>query len=176
LPITISLLTLKLAVDAHSAYGKRIQDSAQYYMEQTQKNALGTKAYAAAAKNFFRVNNMQTAEIYIASNLNYLKESSYTIGDKDKYSVLHIPGASYACRVYKAPADEISKPEETTQLFFGNWKGADMHAGTTVKYPFIHKQGPYIENFVVTITAPAAAADKIIQAIDWNKLNGAIAR
>jgi hypothetical protein len=175
LPITISLLTLKLAVDPHSAYGKRIQDSAQYYMEQTQKNTPGTKTYAAAAKNFFRVNNMLTAEIYIASNLNYLKESLYTIGDKDKYSVLHIPGASYACRAYKAPADEISRPEESTRLFFGNWKGADMHANTIVNYPFIHKQGPYIENFVVTITASAATADKIIQAIDWNKLNAAIA-
>jgi hypothetical protein len=44
-----------------------------------------------------------------------------------------------------------------------------------VKYPFIHQHGPFIENLVVTITAPSAAADKIIQAIDWNKLNEAIA-
>lgn len=176
LPITIDLFHLKLALDPNSDYGKMMLDSAKYYNDQLSKNEPGSKEYKQAAVNFFRMQNMLTAEMEIASNLYYLKQSSYTIGDKDNYSVLHIPGASYACRVYIAPDDEISRPEEYTQLFFGNWKGADRHAANAVKYPFIHQHGPFIENLVVTITAPSAAADKIIQAIDWNKLNEAIAK
>lgn len=52
-----------------------------------------------------------------------------------------------------------------------------MRSGSDTGYPFIHKtQSPYIENIVITINAPASAANKIIKAIDWSKLNNAISK
>jgi hypothetical protein len=168
--------SLKLTLDPNSAYSKMIQDSAEYYNKQLSQNAPGTKTYMQASQNFFRIQNMQTAEISIDANDPYLKQD-YTIGSKDRSTDLHIPGTAYAWQLYLAPADELGTPEEKTMLFFGNWKGVNMHSGTYVGYPFIHKQhAPSIENFVVTITAPASAANEIIKRIDWNKLNEAISK
>jgi hypothetical protein len=168
--------SLKLSLDPNSAYGKMIQDSAEYYNQQLSQSSPGTKAYLQASQNLFRMQNMQTAEIAIDANSPYLKQD-YTIGSKDKSTVLHIPGSAYAWQLYLAPTDQLGSPEEKTMIFFGNWKGANMHSGTYVGYPFIHKQqAPFIENFVVTITAPASAANGIIKKIDWQKLNDALSK
>jgi hypothetical protein len=166
--------SLKLSLDPNSAYSKMIRDSAEYYNKQLTQNTPGTKEYSQASQNFFRIQTMQTAEISIAANDPYLKEN-YSIGSKDRATVLNIPGTAYAWQLFLAPTDELGTPEEKTMLFFGNWNGVNMHSGTYVTYPFIHKQhGAFIENFVVTITAPASTADKIIQNIDWSKLNEAV--
>jgi hypothetical protein len=170
------LFDLKLSLDPNSTYGKMMQDSAQYYNEQVIQNTNNSKALLQVSQNLFRIQTMQTAEISIAANDPYLKED-YTIGSKDRSAILPIPGVAYAWQLYLAPTDELGTPEEKTMLFFGNWKGANMHAGTYVGYPFIHKQqSPVIENFVVAIKAPASAANEIIKKIDWNKLNVAISK
>ncbi len=173
--------SLKLSLNPNSAYGKLMQDSAEYYNKQVVQyskqwpmSAADSKALKQATQNLSRVESMQSAEISIDANDPYLKED-YHLGAKDKYTVLHIPGAAYACRIYTAPEDASGSPEEKTKIFFGNWKGANLNAGAYTGYPFVHKkQGPFIENFVVTVNAPSSAADKIIQKIDWDKLNEAI--
>lgn len=167
---------LKLSLDPNSAYGKMMQDSVQYYNEQVTQNTNNSKALLQASQNLFRIQSMQTAEISIVANDPYLKED-YTIGSKDRSVILHIPGVAYAWQLYLAPTDELGTPEEKTMLFFGSWKGANMHAGTYIGYPFIHKQqSPFIENFVVTITAPGPAANEIIKNIDWSKMNDALTK
>ncbi len=175
---------LKLSLNPNSAYGKMMQDSVEYYnslvvqySQQYPMKAATQKALKQASENMSRVSSLQSAEITIDANNPALKDNRHISG-KDKYTVLHIAGAAYACRIYIAPEDNNSgSPKVYTKLFFGNWNGADYNANTAAGYPFIHKQqGPFIENFVVTIKAPASAADKIIQNIVWNKLNGAISK
>ncbi|MCZ2460269.1 MAG: hypothetical protein LC128_11685 [Chitinophagales bacterium] len=167
---------LKLSLDPNSDYGKMMNDSLQFYNDQISRNAGNLKVISQAAKNVFRIKNLQDIEISINGNSPYLKED-YTVVGRDKSSVLHVPGVPFAWQLYRAPTDEVSTPEEKSMLFFGNWKGVNMQAGTYVLYPFIHKkQSPFIENFVVTITAPAPVAKEIIKAIDWEKLNDAISK
>ncbi len=168
--------SLKLSLDPNSARGKMIQDSAKYYNSQLSQNTPGTQGYLRASRNFFRLQNMQTAEISINANDPYLKQD-YSVGSKDKATVLNIGGVAYVWQLYLAPTDELGTPEEKTMLFFGDWKGVNMRSGTYVTYPFMHKQhAPYIENFVVAITAPASTANEIIKNIGWNKLNEAITK
>lgn len=167
---------LKLSLDPNSDYGKVMNDSLQYYADQVSQRAGDHKAIANAVKNMYRIKSMQEIEISISENSPYLKED-YHIGSKDRSSELHIPGIPFAWQLFKAPTDEVGTPEEITMLFFGNWKGANMHSGTYMAYPFIHKQqSPYIENLVVKINAPASAANNIIKHIDWGKLNHAITK
>jgi hypothetical protein len=71
----------------------------------------------------------------------------------------------------------LNAPDETTSLYFGNWTGADMNAKTYVGFPFVHKQSAAaIENIVVQIKGPAAAANEIIKKIDWSRLNEALSK
>lgn len=169
---------LKLSIDPNSEYSKMLQDSMQYYNQEVVKNSNNNnhKAATVAAQNMFRLQSMQSVEISINGNSPYLKED-YTIGNKDKSTELPIRGVAYAWQLYLAPTSELETPKEKTMVFFGNWKGANMHSGTYAAYPFIHKQqSPFIENFIVTIEAPAVVANKIIESIDWNKLNEAITK
>lgn len=169
---------LKLSLDPNSDYGKMLQDSIQYYNQQVVENSNNNnhKAVTVAVQNMFRLQTMQTAELSIAANSPYLKEN-YIIGAKDKSKELRIRGVAYAWQLYLAPTGELEPPEEKTMLFFGNWKGVNMHSGGYTKYPFIHKQqSPFIENCIVTIEAPAVVANKIIESIDWTKLNNTISK
>ncbi len=175
---------LKLSLNPNSAYGKMMQDSVEYYnklvvqySQQYPMKAATQKALKQASENMSRVSSLQSAEITIDANNPALKDNRHISG-KDKYTVMHIAGAAYACRIYIAPEDNNSGSAKVyTKLFFGNWNGANYNASTAAGYPFIHKQqGPFIENFVVTIEAPASAAGNIIQKINWNKLNKAISK
>jgi hypothetical protein len=171
---------LKLSTDPTSDYGKSLQDSMQFYNQQVVQNSNNNNhtALVKASQNLFRLQTMQTAEISIDGNYPYIRSEELTgAGSKDRYEILHIKGVAYAFQLYRAPVDELGTPEEKTMLFFGNWTGADMHSGTYAGYPFIHKnQSPFIENFVVTITAPASVANGMIKNIDWNKLNEALSK
>lgn len=174
LSLCSDFLNLKLLSDPHSEFGRMLQDSARRYSDQLSQNINNTEAVKFASRNLFRIQNMQQAEIDVSFNYPYLKED-YSLADKDKYSVIVVPGTSYACRIYNAPGNELETPEERTKLFFGNWKGADLNAGIYKGYPFIHrKQGPFIENIVVTIIAPAENADRIIRQINWAVINQAL--
>jgi hypothetical protein len=162
-----NVFDLKLTINPNSVYGKMMQDSAQYYASQSTKEG---------AMNMFRIQEMQNVEIRIFDNDPYLK-STFTHGPADKYSVLHIPGAAYACRFYHAPASDIESPEVKTCLFFGAWQGADMNAGSYVSYPFMHRlAGPYLETLEVQILGPIEAANTIISKIDWSALNAALSK
>lgn len=167
---------LKLSLNPNSAYGRVMNDSLKYYSDQVSQNRGNPKAIAREAKNMYRIMSLQNIEISIKENSPYLRED-YIVGNKDWSLVLHIPGTAFAWRLFRAPTDEMGTPEEVTMLFFGNWKGANMHSGTYTAYPFIHKQeSPYIENLVVNIEAPASAANDIIKNIDWARLNNAITK
>ncbi len=176
LSLCSSFFDLKLSVNPNSAYGRMLEDSAEYYSKQTSQNANDTKAMTQAAQNMFRIQNMRAMEIEIDDNSPFIK-SEYIIGSKDRFTVLHIPQVAYACQIYRAAQDGISPPEEKTYLCFGNWAGADMHANAYVSYPFVHKQhAPVLENIMVTFTGPSAAVNEIIKNIDWSKMNDALTK
>ena len=101
-------LDLKLTLDPNTAYGKMIKDSAEYYAGQSTKE--GTR-------NMFRLMKMQNIDIRIDENDPYLK-SPFAHDTRDKYTVLHIAGAAFACRYYRAPQNDLDSPEVTTSLFF----------------------------------------------------------
>lgn len=170
------LFHLKLSVNPNSAYGKMLHDSAEYYANQSSQHADDNKLLIQAVKNMARIQNMQNIEIQIAENDPYIKaENSMDVNDR--FTVLHIPGVAYACQYYGAPNEQLDLPKEHVSLFFGNWNGADMNAKTYVNYPFVHKiQSPFIENFYITITAPAKIFNEIIKKIDWSKLNEALTK
>jgi hypothetical protein len=173
---------LKLSLNSNSAYGKMIQDSADYYLKQSEEfgeqfQQTNDKKYlkyiqdATMKVAYFQI--MQSLEIKISGNEPYLK-APHAMEAKDKFTVLHIPGTSYACRFFKAGNEKLDA-SEFASLYFGNWTGADMNAKSYVSYPFVHKhQSPFIENISVTITAPGKIIDEVIKKIDWNKLNEAI--
>lgn len=167
---------LKLSLDPNSDYGKKLQDSAEYYAQQSSQNANDDKALVQATQNMFRIRNMQNISISIDANSPYIK-SEYHTGSKDRFTVLHIQSVPYAYQIYQAPSDNLGTPEESTYLCFGKWDGADMHASSYVNYPFVHKQSASaIENFEIMIKAPASVANEIIKKIDWSKMNEALTR
>lgn len=168
------ILNLKLIVDPYSNYGKMLKDSAEYYAAQSSQNSNDYKLINASVRNMARIANMQKLEISVAVNYPYLKQD-HPMAKNDRFTLLHVPGASYACQIYNAPQNDLDPPDEMTRLFFGNWTGADMNAKTYKGFPFIHKTSfAAIENIVVTITGAASAANEIIKEINWNRLNEAL--
>lgn len=160
-------MDMKLQLGTSSDYGRMMADSAEYYSK------LST---TEGALNMFRIQDMRALQIRVFVNDPYIK-SVFNHGSSDKYIVLKVPGAGYACRFVNAPQSSIDQPQVTTDLYFGNWAGADMNAKDYVNYPFAHKtQSPYIENMRIEITGPAQAVDNILKKIDWSKLNAALAK
>ncbi|HVV53964.1 MAG TPA: hypothetical protein VHC47_01495 [Mucilaginibacter sp.] len=160
-------MDMKLQLGANSEYGRMMADSAEYYSK------LGT---TEGALNMFRIQGMRALQIRVFVNDPYIK-SVFNHGSSDKYIVLKVPGAGYACRFVNAPQSSIDQPQVATDLYFGNWAGANMNARDYVNYPFTHKmQSPYIENMRVEIDGPAQVVDDILKKIDWSKLNAALAK
>ncbi|MBS1758602.1 MAG: hypothetical protein JST23_00660 [Bacteroidetes bacterium] len=167
---------LKLTLNPDSPYGKMINDSLKYYNQQLTTNRYDSPEFKTAADNLFRLGTLNKVSISISANSPYLGEDR-KLGKNDWAKDLHIPGVAYAWQYYEAPLKEIDTPKENTILCFGNWTGANMHAGTYVVYPFIHKQqSPIIENFVVVISAPTSVANDLIKKIDWAQLNDALTK
>jgi len=160
---------LTISPDPNSAYGKKINDSIRFYQSQTSR---------AAILRSVILGNMQNIKIRITENDPYLK-SRYDHDETDKYTVLQVPGASYAYRLTEPEqgAEADIPPDYKTFILIGNWTGAYMNANTYVKYPFVHKTGgAYIETLSVQIAGPAAVADKIIHNVDWEGLSAALAK
>jgi hypothetical protein len=156
--------------DPNSAYGKKMNDSIRFYQNQTSQVAILRSVILAG---------MQNIKIRITENDPYIK-TKYDHDAQDKYTVLHVPGVSYAYRLTEpeqgADAGGVP-PDYKTFILIGNWTGADMNANTYVKYAFIHKTGgAYIETLTVQIIGPASIADKIIHNVDWQGLSAALTK
>ena len=159
-------MDMKLELGQNSDYGRIMTDSAVYYSK------LGT---TDGMKNMFRIQAMRNVEIRVFVNSPFIK-SVFNHGSNGRYTVMHTPGTAFACRMITAQSND-EEPHVITELYFGNWAGADMNARDYVNYPFAHKtESPYIETLKVQIIGPAQAADVIIQKIDWNKLNAALVK
>jgi hypothetical protein len=160
---------LTISPDPNSAYGKKINDSIRYYSAQSSTHAILRMVILQALQNI---------KIRIDENSPYIK-SKYDHDEKDKYTVLHVPGTTCAYRLTEPEqgAGSDVPPDYKTYILIGNWTGADMNANTYVKYPFIHKTGgAYIETLTVQIVGPATIADQIIHTVDWQGLNAALTR
>ncbi len=172
------LYKLALHLDPASARAKMLQDSINYYTAQSQKGAIGDKAWINATKNMARLMEMQQIQIMVTENTPYLVYGEPK-GPADKNIVLHVNGASFAYLQYVAPADDNSMAEETTWLYIGNWTGIKELKNNYgyVAYPFIHKQlSPFIETLELSIKAPAQVANTVINKIDWAALNDALTK
>lgn len=171
-----AMIRLKLTLDIGSEYGKKLQDSANYYANQSQNTNGDDKALIRAIQNMSRIQKMQNIEVKVSENYPYIKQRN-PMNTGGKFTVLRIPNVSYAFQFFDPPSDVMGSPSEGTSLYFGNWAGADMNFEGYVNYPFVHKQqSPFIENMVISIDAPASVANSIIKSIDWSKMNEALTR
>ena len=155
--------------DPNSAYGKMINDSIRFYQTQSSQ---------AAILRTVILSGMQNIKIRITENDPYLK-IKYDHSEQDKYTVLQVPGASYAYRLAEPEqgADSGVPPDYKTYVLLGNWTGANMNFNTYVTYPFVHKTGgAYIETLTVQIIGPAFVADKIIHNVAWQGLSAALTK
>jgi hypothetical protein len=110
-------------------------------------------------------------EVQASENDPYQHIHISPVGRTNKIS---IPGVATALQ-YHDPR-EPNKMETT--LYFGNWTNARITSGNdaySTPYPFHHPGGtPYIVNLVIRIIAEPAIMPKILAAVDWEKINGAL--
>ena len=165
----------KLKLDQNSELGQKLRDSAAYYSHSAETKDIAV--LKAAMRNVARIQSMMEVTIRVYDNSPYLKEP-WNMGPRDRFRVLSVPGAGYACQVVSEARNDLDVPEETTNVYIGNWVGADMHtSGGYVLYPFGHKTvGPWLENLDFRIAAPAEVADAIIAKIDWNAVGAALTK
>lgn len=165
----------KLKLDEHSPLGQELRDSAAYYAHQGSSKDIGV--LKAAMRNMSRIQKMMAVDIRVWDNSPYIREP-WILTSRDRFSVRTVPGAGYACQVVRAPKSDLDLPDEATDVYIGNWAGADMHAtGSYVLYPFRHKEtGPWLENLRFEIDAPKEVADAIIAKVDWNAVGAALTR
>jgi hypothetical protein len=160
---------LTISPDPNSAYGKKLNDSIRFYQAQTSQAAIVRSVI---------LGEMQNIKIRITENDPYLKVK-YDHDETDKYTVLPVPGVSYAYRQAEPEqgAGADIPPDYKTFILIGNWTGANMNFNTYIKYPFIHKTGgAYIETLTIQIAGPASVADKIIHNVDWRGLSAALTK
>jgi hypothetical protein len=160
---------LTISPDPNSAYGKKLNDSIRFYQAQTTQAAIVRSVI---------LGEMQNIKIRITENDPYLK-TKYDHDQTDKYTVLQVPGVSYAYRLAEPEqgAGTDIPPDYKTFILIGNWTGANMNFNNYVTYPFIHKTGgAYIETLTVQIAGPASVADKIIHNVDWVGLSAALTK
>ncbi|HZY36873.1 MAG TPA: hypothetical protein VFE53_09510 [Mucilaginibacter sp.] len=160
---------LTISPDPNSAYGKKLNDSIRFYQAQTSQAAIVRSVV---------LGEMQNIKIRITENDPYLK-SKYDHDATDKYTVLQVPGVSYAYRLAEPEqgAGADIPPDYKTFILIGNWTGANMNFNNYVMYPFIHKTGgAYIETLTIQIVGPASVADKIIHNVDWRGLSAALTK
>ena len=164
-----SIFDLIISPDPNSEFGKMIDDSIHYYSNQSNMPAI---------IRLTQLSSLKSLKIRIGENNPYLKEPFEHDAD-DKFTLLHIPGISYAYRLtlHDPGASKDFPPNYKTFILIGSWNGADMNAATYSNYPFIHKNpGAYLETLTVQIIAPAAIADKIIQNVNWQGLGAALTK
>jgi len=160
---------LTISPDPNSAYGKMINDSIRFYQSQSSQTAIARSVI---------LGEMQSIKIRITENDPYLK-TRYDHDATDKYTILQVPGTSYAYRLTEPEqgAGADIPPDYKTFILLGNWTGANMNFNTYINYPFAHKTGgAYIETLIVQIIGPASIADKIIHNVDWQALNAALTK
>jgi hypothetical protein len=165
--------TLKL--DPNSELGKQMQDSALYYSQQMNDEKDMTRLKAAMA-GLNRIQRSSEVSIRVYDNSPYLKEPKHLIA-ADRFATRNLPGAGYCWQLMRVPRDEMGNVEEETDVYVGNWTGADMHAASYSPYPFVHKQaGPWLETLRFIIAAPRPVADAIIGKVDWAAVAGALTK
>jgi hypothetical protein len=155
----------------------QLNDSVNYYMEQSSKIEEGNQALKLMEKSTaFQAQEGYAIAVVENSPAFYLQDPG---GGQmiDHYIKLTVPGTALAFQIwYKGVKGD--EPTQQTVLCFGDWKNNLVKAADVRWYfPYIfrhEKNTPFIENIVIVIHADAVRANDIIKRIDWTKINAAL--
>lgn len=157
----------------------QLNDSVNYYMEQSSKTEDGNRALKLMEKSgAFVAEEGYSISVVENSPAYYLQEpgSGQML---DHYIKLTVPGTALAFQIWYQGV-KGDEPTQQTVLCFGDWKNNLVKAADVrwyFPYTFKHeKNTPFIENIVILIHADAARANDIIKRIDWTKMNDALSQ
>ncbi len=156
----------------------QLNDSVNYYMEQSLKTTDGNQSIRLMEKSTGFLDQRGYA-ISVAENLPayYLQEPG---GGQliDHYTTLVVPGAALAFQIWYQGVTKDDELTQQTVLCFGDWKNKLVKAADIrwyFPYSFGHPNNtPFIENMVIVIHADAVRSRDIIKRIDWTKIKGAL--